>query len=632
MADNKLVMEFAEDINEFAEKEFIRKYYVNQSKKIMEDVFNHVVILLTMCVNRELQLALDVEDDNVSVEEYPEKIAEIYNEILTVYQKKNMEVIDKICIPADESTPFLEYLNCMVVCLLSGVRYIFKKEGMRFGLDDKINEWNTRYRREERIRDNMKAMFAKDYPYAKYTVTHNIEIPYMYVLAWDLRSVYKYFNEDPTEYKKELTEQEKNSYVANVRQNTNAELRHISNSLLDILLHGEQYDKEKEEDASPNAAIRFLKKIDYTSLLPTIAIRKRVKYGHDLDESVTGFEYSPGHIIPYIKKDILKKRPLLPMELDENEYKPLKAFEFMIGLMCEENKTRDYLNSDIVYLRDNIVTICERLLDWIWNKNMDFTTEEKESVEKYLISIIKSANNVPRKNRKEIRENYLKNLTREIADEWDKRKLNDEKLSDGNSEAYIRYAYFSVLKLTRNWFAHKAMENVSMSFTVFLFLISIRYLIDLDKLDVEYNREFINMESKLFKLLNKNAVKYDSINLAELDGEYVKLQENVRSKAFKDEDYSWFTHFPPKKVENDSYACIQRCPHQVLTAAGHSKSAIRDTMSEDEIFLTFWLTIHMGNNNTPKKIENSRDIDLLEILERTYEYQKKSSLLKEIEE
>ena len=206
-------------------------------------------------------------------------------------------------------------------------------------------------------------------------------------------------------------------------------------------------------------------------------------------------------------------------------------------------------------------------------------------------------------------------------------------MEDGNSETYIRYAYFSVLKLSRNWFAHGLIKKVSMPFTVFVFLISIRYLIDIDKLDVVRNREFMYMEVQLFKLLNKTSIKYnDSINLVELDEEYLKLQENVRSRAFKDGNCSWFTHFPPKRVENDSYTCIQRCPHQVLTAAGHSKSAIRDTMSEDEIFLTFWLTIHMGNNNTLKKIENVLDSDLLEILGRTYEYQKKSSLLKEIEE
>ena len=157
MSDKKLVMNLAEDINAMLEKKQVREYYVERAMTITEDVFNHIVILLTMCVNKELQLAFDDTDD-VSVEQYPQRVKEIYDGILSLYQKKNSDIINKIHIPENETIFFLKYLNKMVRCLLSGIRYIFKKEGEKWDLVDARNEQNSRYRREERIRDEMKSL------------------------------------------------------------------------------------------------------------------------------------------------------------------------------------------------------------------------------------------------------------------------------------------------------------------------------------------------------------------------------------------------------------------------------------------------------------------------------------------
>lgn len=596
----RLLMDFAEDINEFGDKNSIRKYYIEKAGEIQIDIFNHIVTLLTMCVNKELRIALDNIEDNIQPEMFPQIISSIHKEISDAYKRANETIVAFDNIEKTEKLKFLEYLNTMVICLLSGMKYIYEKE--------KMESQNTRYRREERIRDNMANAFLRGELEA-YTNAHKIEIPYMYVLAWDLQNVYHFWNE-------ELAKYGDSSYYKNIKKRTSENLRHISGNLINILIYGVQCDETKEVYEPGNTCMCEFKRVYYTSLLPTMVIVNTTDKNRSDEERV-----------------VLKECPLLPINLKETDFYPTKTLEFMINFMVEENKTQDYLNSDIVYLKDNVVAICRKLSDWVEDVDFGFTTGQKKFVEEYLGSVRKCAKNVPRRNNKDARENYLENLARKITDRWVDENLRNEIVEDGNSETYIRYAYFSVLKLSRNWFAHGLIKKVSMPFTVFVFLISIRYLIDIDKLDVVRNREFMYMEVQLFKLLNKTSIKYnDSINLVELDEEYLKLQENVRSRAFKDGNCSWFTHFPPKRVENDSYACIQRCPHQVLTAAGHSKSAIRDTMSEDEIFLTFWLTIHMGNNNTLKKIENVLDSDLLEILGRTYEYQKKSSLLKEIEE
>lgn len=617
MSDKKLVMNFAENINEMTKKKQVREYYVERAMTITKDVFNHIVILLTMCVNKELQLAFDDEDD-VSVEQYPQRVKEIYDGILSLYQKKNSDIINKIHIPEDETISFLKYLNKMVRCLLSGIRYIFKKEGEKWNLVDARNEQNTRYRREERIRDNMESLISVTNPLAGYTITHNIEIPYMYVLAWDINTLYSCFD-----YKQEY---EDKSYMGNLRRNTSTELRHISDNLVNILLYGVQINKDKFEDGTENALMRFYKEVDYRSLLPTIVFRESVDYS-DLENSGSQFAAYKNHIIPYVKKETLKRRPLLPMELSKREYDPVKTLDFMLRLMKEENKTKDYLNSDIVYIRDCITSICEKLLEWILEDedkdNIDFIVLGKEDIKIYLEKIINAVNNVPRKENILNREDYLKKLMTEIAKEWDRENLR----ADKDSESCIRYAYFSVLKLTRNWNAHNLIQNVSISFVAFLFLIAIRYLINLEKMDTKYPehyREFLFEEAKLFKVINETKIDYKlQVKLSDIENEYFIVKKNVLKSAFENN--------VPKKFVPFFKNTTKRKAHKVLSAAGAEESKIKKDMSENEIFLAFWLSAHMGDNNPVQEISNTKDINLIEILERIYSYQRKSFLLSEDE-
>lgn len=613
MSDKKLVMNLAEDINAMLEKKQVREYYVERAMTITEDVFNHIVILLTMCVNKELQLAFDDTDD-VSVEQYPQRVKEIYDGILSLYQKKNSDIINKIHIPENETIFFLKYLNKMVRCLLSGIRYIFKKEGEKWDLVDARNEQNSRYRREERIRDEMKSLISVANPLASYTVKYNIEIPYMYVLTWDINTLYSCFD-----YKQEY---EDKSYIGNLRRNTSIELRHIGDNLVNILLYGVQINKEKFEDESENAPMRVYKEVDYRSLLPTIAFRESVDYS-DLENTGSQFVAYKNHTIPYVKKETLKRRPLLPMELSKREYDPVKTLDFMVRLMKEENETKDYLNSDIVYIRDCITSICEKLLEWILEDegkdNIDFIVLGKEDIKIYLEKIINAVNNVPRKENISNREDYLKKLVTEIAKEWDKENLRPDK----DSKLCIRYAYFSVLKLTRNWNAHNLMQNVSISFVAFLFLIAIRYLINLEKLDTKYPehyREFLFEEAKLFKVINETKIDYKlQVKLSDIENEYLVMKKNVLKSAFENNVPKIFISFFKDTAK--------RKPHKILSAAGSEESKIKKDMSENEIFLAFWLSAHMGDNNPLQKIGNTKDINLIEILERIYSYQRKSFLL-----
>ncbi|MBU5482629.1 hypothetical protein [Blautia sp. MSJ-19] len=623
MSNARTVMNYAEYLVDCNEQIKIRDYYCQQSSILEEDVFNHIVILLTMCVNRELQMLLDVEDDNISAEKYPERVMEIHKEISKAYTGENKKVAYGENIPDADRDMFFKYLNHMVICLLSGIKYIEKKD-TEWNPCDEENEWNTRFRREERIRDKMKCIISANIPstetFTKFTMAHHIEIPYMYVLAWDLPKLFDRFNASKPDGPDDK------SYIGNLRKNTSIELGFIGENLLEILLHRCQTDQSDVGD--PNEVITISRRVDYINLLPTILLVDHVDYSNKFAaDSRARTMARKKHIVPYMKKEILKRRPLLPMEAERKMFGSEKSLEMMVAFLSEERKTKEYLESDIVYLRDCMMDMCHKLLDWIFKGNTNILTNgmERDAVGEYLVQIIGAVNNDPRKNTVENRNTYIGNVVTTIVRNWDTTNLSRERTIDGNSDSYIRYAYFSVLKLARNWNGHNLLKNVSIHFCVFVYLVSIRYMIDLDKLDIESFTDYLHLEARLLKLLGENKQVYNQLSLEELDKEYRLLYERVCNTAFDKnlncgEFPSWVKDFP-RDIE-------ERKPHQILNVAGHSKSKIKDNMSENEIFLTFWLSAHMGANNTERKVDRTRDINIIEIFDRIYEYQKKSELLK----
>ena len=124
---SKIVMNLAEDLNDINNRQDIHVYYVDQAAMIKEDVYNIVVILLTMCMNREMTIVFS-GDEHISVEEYPCWLNEFYAEILELYNYLNSNIVDVLGISEEEKKTFLEYLNNMVTCILSGIKYIEKRE------------------------------------------------------------------------------------------------------------------------------------------------------------------------------------------------------------------------------------------------------------------------------------------------------------------------------------------------------------------------------------------------------------------------------------------------------------------------------------------------------------------------
>ena len=188
--------------------------------------------------------------------------------------------------------------------------------------------------------------------------------------------------------------------------------------------------------------------------MPTICFGERVNYNHDLLNPDGDIIAKKTHQLPFIKKEILQSIPLLPMQVDKEIYNPEKSTRMMLDLLKEKNKTKDYLESDILYLKNSIVNFCELLLDWVWETEINFLRIDIAKTEEYFINIIKFAKTLPRNDNPESKETYLKSLLSVIAKMWDTTQLNNIEVIDGKPKTYILYACFSVLKLTRNWNEH----------------------------------------------------------------------------------------------------------------------------------------------------------------------------------
>lgn len=278
--------------------------------------------------------------------------------------------------------------------------------------------------------------------------------------------------------------------------------------MLDILIYGQQTDKERFSETSPDKLLKIYKTITFKKLLPTICFGERVNYNHDLLNPDGDIIAKKTHQLPFIKKEILQSIPLLPMQVDKEIYNPEKSTRMMLDLLKEKNKTKDYLESDILYLKNSIVNFCELLLDWVWETEINFLRIDIAKTEEYFINIIKFAKTLPRNDNPESKETYLKSLLSVIAKMWDTTQLNNIEVIDGKPKTYILYACFSVLKLTRNWNEHNLIHDVSFTFVAFAFIISLRYIFDIDKLCTEMRNNYLYEEEKFFRFFKESPLDY----------------------------------------------------------------------------------------------------------------------------
>ena len=261
--DNKsLILHFAEEINAINDLAGIERSYLKNSKNLDKDICNMQVTLLTMCVNREIRICMD---GNKNIKKFCLDIKYKYNE----FNRNIVKDIKLSELSKKGKFIFERYLNKIVGCLLSGIKH------------EKLNS----YEREERVRDNMKGLITHNVADIKCTIEHGIEIPYMYILAWDLPNLYKDMKNIHLDYSKlnfvseeKAEELNKTSYIRNLHSNIIDYFSHISDNMIDILLHNESYaddEKEKKDNYNKKKGILikplvFEKKKSFKGLLPTI--------------------------------------------------------------------------------------------------------------------------------------------------------------------------------------------------------------------------------------------------------------------------------------------------------------------------------------------------------------------------
>lgn len=614
MTDSSFILNSAYIINNMDNVEDIASYYIENSLTCKTNIYNRITMLLTMCINKELSILL--VNNNIVEEKYFTHVQKIYDEIYKKYINLNKKLTNQLEIEASKKEEACEYLNNFVVCLLSGVKYIEKKKGKEWHEWDYQNEWNTRFRREERIRDYMKTLFSVNGKYTSFTKKNKIEIPYMYVLAWDLSNLFENFFE-----KCESHSYDNTSYFGNLRKNTCIELKSISDYILDILLTGYKIDDQNIDDNRSNEFIIHYRTVNFEKLLPTISIGERINYYNDLLEPTKRFEAKKLNQLPPIKREVLQKVPLLPMEVDNNIFKPITALKMMLNLLKEETKTKEYLESQIYDLKNIIEEINILLCEYIDQTTDDILKISRPKAKKYLEDIIHSADMSISENTSELKKTYLKNLLSVIVKIWDSSQLDKVKVTNGEYETYISFAYFSVLKLTRNWDAHNLINNVSFLFVIFILIISLRYLFNnMNNFDAKMKQKYLEVESKLLKFFKCEPSDSSKDDPSEIEKEYRILYKNVYQKVLNDNNSRLIRIFPKENCLGD--------PHQVLTIAGDRDSLIKNQMSENEIYLAFWLAIHMGKaHNETINVSESVDINLKALLNNIYEYKKGSFLL-----
>lgn len=628
---NQFLYDAANELNALCKAKEIHRFYSNVVEYIDNDIHNNVVLLLTMCVNRELYLSLN--DRAIEDVDLPVHVNKLCENIISHYDVINKRLVSKLKIT--DSEEFLMYLGKYVRSLLVGVDYVNEKRKYHTKYEQLENGANGKYRREERVRDSMKILIMPDIELGKYTIEHGIKAPYMYVLAWDLVAAFRHYD-----YKIEF-EKEKELYVANVKHNSSVMVSYLSQDLLDILIDPNVvkdnekeivFDKKANEKSGLRCVVGRPKSVNFTYLLPSISCLRN-------ENKMSEF-------------DLLRKIPLLPYE--EKDMKPVmkQAMKITIKALQAENEVKQFaLDAQIEELSKKLNAMCGFLLellkgrsdyDDILNLKM-LSGKEKKDVVEYLERVKSEVDDLPRTNTLQSNQNYIERVAERVIEFWSDAFKNyhipdvKKNMRDKDVEQYLDWAYSSVLRLSRNWKSHLLIKGYDITFLAFIFLISLRRLVKFPKSDLEprktkkyreLSREYGTLEMKLINMLADREVSYEKVNEEILKAKYVLLHKNVLKKSigtsvtYNKSFPNWCYHYPRvnEKV----------CGYQVIATAGNEDSQTNKSVTFSEIYLVFWLTAHFGEGKAYCDLsKETMDENLIAILEMVYQYQDSSMFLQE---
>lgn len=601
--DNKsLILHFAEEINAINDLAGIERSYLKNSKNLDKDICNMQVTLLTMCVNREIRICMD---GNKNIKKFCLDIKYKYNE----FNRNIVKDIKLSELSKKGKFIFERYLNKIVGCLLSGIKH------------EKLNS----YEREERVRDNMKGLITHNVADIKCTIEHGIEIPYMYILAWDLPNLYKDMKNIHLDYSKlnfvseeKAEELNKTSYIRNLHSNIIDYFSHISDNMIDILLHNESYaddEKEKKDNYNKKKGILikplvFEKKKSFKGLLPTIKFV-------DENDGKEQINYKDNNENFDSKRETLDRIPLLPKYINKNDFEVDKAMDMMVRLVRKENEIKEYdLSQEITNLSDRIIAVCRYIIDYIrHDKDNKLLVMDKDLVVNYLEIIQVKANCLPRDDNEDKRQNYINVLVDSICNFWTYEtfgKYNLEKnVIDKNKNIidYERYACFSALKNARNWIAHpQNNQNFDIIFLVFIFAVSVRFLLK-QRLVEDFYFGYGEKMSKLFEIVPTDVKEYEELDEQTIIAAYKKLYMAVKRNCFEYNKNYFDTQLSKGGYKDFSFDYIK--PHDLFAYLGNNKSKYAGKLSQGDVGASFWLALHMRScSEAEKKVFDNSKPDL----------------------
>ena len=623
--NRSIILHFAEEINAINDLAGIERSYLKNSKNLDKDICNMQVTLLTMCVNREIRICMD---GNKNIKKFCLDIKYKYNE----FNRNIVKNIKSSELSKKEKFIFERYLNKIVGCLLSGI----------------MHEELKSYEREERVRDNMKGLITHNVADVECTTKHGIEIPYMYILAWDLPNLYidmgkKHFDYSKLKFlsKEKVEELNNASYIRKLHSNIIDYYSHISDNMIDILLHNEldaddekkkfenmidklpnceQYAADEESwekkvnwNKSKNIQIKpfvFMKKILFEGLLPTIKFV-------DENDGKEQINYKDNNENFDSKRETLDRIPLLPKYINKNDFEVDKAMDMMVRLVRKENEIKEYdLSQEITNLSDRIIAVCRYIIDYIrHDKDNKLLVMDKDLVVNYLEIIQVKANCLPRDDNEDKRQNYINVLVDSICNFWTYEtfgKYNLEKnVIDKNKNIidYERYACFSALKNARNWIAHpQNNQNFDINFLVFIFAVSVRFLLK-QRLVEDFYFGYGEKMSKLFEIVPTDVKEYEELDEKTIIAAYKKLYMAVKMNCFEHDKNYFDTQLSKGGYKDFSFDYIK--PHDLFAYLGNNKSKYAGKLSQGDVGASFWLALHMRScSEAEKKVFDNSKPDL----------------------
>lgn len=234
----------------------------------------------------------------------------------------------------------------------------------------------------------------------------------------------------------------------------------------------------------------------------------------------------------------------------------------------------------------------------------------KGTIKQYFQNIIRYAADFPEIETGKNKDLYAANLVESVVSIWE--SIIRPGVDGRKKETYYEAAYYSVMKLTRNWMAHQGIAGIDIKFAAFAFVISVKGIFELEKTSSSERDKIHKEVQNLINLFACSSVSYRQLDVGTLmEYEYQRMSDRVKKAITADKSGTKGKMKVPEKKD----------PHLLISALGHEESGSRSKVSVAEIYKVFWLICYFGDGDSgildPGKND---DAEVISILENIYPF------------